>query len=187
MSNIMEEDQTIKEDVCHRLTPAKGLSEMCVESACSVGLPTGLPAPCIDVEMITLLFVLYILFHVKSQTLESYSIYSTGGKTRAQTVEMTSQWLLKPFLLLTVNSGSLSLKIKGESLDWFLKRKYWYDNIRLRTALLAIIKSPHLSDSPNRSWWLADSCPPRVDWQADKCSFLTVSMMDSHCLHIHVC
>lgn len=56
MSNIMEEDQSIKEDACHRLTPAKGLSEMCVESACFVGLATGLPA-----ETISLLFVLYIL------------------------------------------------------------------------------------------------------------------------------
>lgn len=41
MSNIMEEDQTIKEDACHRPTPAKGLSEMCVESACFVGLDRG--------------------------------------------------------------------------------------------------------------------------------------------------
>lgn len=61
MSNIMEEDQTIKEDACHRLTPAKGLSEMSVESACFVGLATGLPAPHTDAETISFLFTLYRL------------------------------------------------------------------------------------------------------------------------------
>lgn len=63
MSNIVEEDQTIKEDACHRLTPAKGLRASCAENACFVGLARhGAYGTCTEVGMIR-----YFLCHTSCE------------------------------------------------------------------------------------------------------------------------